>query len=242
MNTTLSYWSGVAHHTPVRSTAVTRDSSSTQKTPDKMGGSSQFIKTVPSAVSFVCSLLCSTHPLSSPFLFPYPEDRKLFVGMLGKQQSEDDVRRLFETFGQIEECTVLRGPDGASKGQSPHTYRSLFSFCLSVLIRPCVCLHMRCLSLFPLFTCLEPCFTFCMLTDTIWNPLNNSPPPVSHSVFFTTSYSMFLTCISFIHHCHCAPAPSPSHFCLTTFCNSFFLLTVHLPPLLFLSLPNFYLC
>lgn len=38
------------------------------------------------------------------------------MGMLNKKFNESDVRQLFSSHGTIEECTVLRDPNGQSKG------------------------------------------------------------------------------------------------------------------------------
>ena len=56
-------------------------------------------------------LFLTTHHLC------FPAERKLFVGMLSKKCNENDVRTMFQTYGQIEECTVLRDQNGHSKGE-----------------------------------------------------------------------------------------------------------------------------
>lgn len=45
------------------------------------------------------------------------EDRKLFIGMVSKKYGENEIRMMFSSFGQIEECRILRGPDGQSRGR-----------------------------------------------------------------------------------------------------------------------------
>ena len=51
-------------------------------------------------------------------------ERKLFVGMVSKKFNESDVRVMFNSFGTIEECTVLRDTNGVSKGDFCHIFQT----------------------------------------------------------------------------------------------------------------------
>lgn len=68
--------------------------------------------------------------------------------MVSKKYGENEVRMMFSSFGQIEECRILRGPDGQSRGTCafrigamilastlPHS--ELYSAQVFIQVRPC---------------------------------------------------------------------------------------------------------
>lgn len=61
-----------------------------------------------------CSFSYSTNNFIK-FIY-FNVERKLFVGMLSKKISENDVRIMFSAYGSIEECTVLRDNNNISRG------------------------------------------------------------------------------------------------------------------------------
>ena len=57
-----------------------------------------------------------SHTHTLPLPHTYTEERRLFVGMLCRNLSEDDVKALFNTYGAVDDVSILRNADGKSKG------------------------------------------------------------------------------------------------------------------------------
>ena len=87
-----------------------------------------------------------THMHTHSHTHTHTEERCLFVGMLSKNFTEDDVRVMFSPYGSVEDVSILRNADGRSKG---------VHVCLSVcMLQQSVCLSV-CLfgHVLPLWRC-----------------------------------------------------------------------------------------
>lgn len=77
------------------------------------------------ALHNVKTLVGMHHPIQmKPADSENRNERKLFVGMLSKKLCENDVRAMFNAYGTIEECSVLRDNAGQSKGCAFVTFAS----------------------------------------------------------------------------------------------------------------------
>lgn len=45
------------------------------------------------------------------------EERRLFVGMLPKTMSDNELTVMFAPYGALEDCVILKDRDGQSKGE-----------------------------------------------------------------------------------------------------------------------------
>jgi len=56
--------------------------------------------------------------------------------MVSKKCNENDIRLMFSPYGQIEECRILRGPDGLSRGENSQAHVYCHYHQLKEIIHP----------------------------------------------------------------------------------------------------------